>query len=68
METALKELKVTAPCIAARDFAYEMLPTMAIPAVWLMTPSTTILFNSDGNSPDKWLEEAAQAVEKAAGK
>jgi len=28
MDTALKELKVTVPSIAARDFAYEMLRTM----------------------------------------
>jgi thiol-disulfide isomerase/thioredoxin len=67
METALKELKVTVSSIAARDFAYEMLPTMAIPAAWLMTPLKTAMFTADNGVLDQWLERAAQAVEKAAG-
>ena len=66
MDTALKELKVTVPSIAARDFAYEMLPTMAIPAAWLLTPSKTVMFSADNDNLDKWLEVAAGAVEKAA--
>jgi hypothetical protein len=67
MDTALKELKVTVPSIAARDFAYEMLPVMAIPAAWLLTPSKTVMFNADSDNLDKWLELAAGALEKAAG-
>jgi thiol-disulfide isomerase/thioredoxin len=66
MDTALKELKVTVPSIAARDFAYEMLPTMAIPAAWLLTPSKTVMFSADNDNLDKWLEVAVEAVEKAA--
>lgn len=67
METALKELKVSVPSIAARDFAYEMLPTMAIPAAWLMTPVKTAMFTADNDVLDKWLERATQAIERAAG-
>ena len=65
METALKELKVNVPSIAARDFAYKILPTMAIPAAWLMTPVKTVMFNASNDVLDKWLEQAAQAVEGA---
>ena len=68
METALKELKVTVPSIAARDFAYEMLPTMAIPAAWLLTPVKTVMFYAENDALDKWLGEAAQALEKATAK
>ena len=68
METALKELKVTVPSIAARDFAYEMLPTMAIPAAWLLTPLKTVMFYAENVALDKWLGEAAQALEKATAK
>jgi thiol-disulfide isomerase/thioredoxin len=66
METALRELKLTVPSIAARDFAYEMLPSMAIPAAWLMTPLKTVMFDADNVALDKWLEQAIQTVEKAA--
>ena len=68
METALRELKVTVPSIAARDFAYEMLPTMAIPAAWLLTPLKTVMFYAESDALDKWLGEAAQVLEKATAK
>jgi hypothetical protein len=32
MDVALKELKVAWPSVEARDFAYELFPTMALPA------------------------------------
>lgn len=67
MHTALKELSVQTPCIEARDFAYEMLPTMAIPAAWLITPSKTVMFNSHGDLT-KWLEDAVRAIESASAK
>ena len=54
--------------IAARDFAYEMLPTMAIPAAWLLTPVKTVMFYAENDALDKWLGEAAQALEKATAK
>jgi len=67
MDTALKELQLKVPSIAARDFAYEILPTMAIPAAWLMTPSKTEMFTADNHGLDEWLEQATRAIDKLAG-
>ncbi len=68
MTSALKELKVSVPSIAARDFAYSIVPEMALPANWIITPGKTEMFAEDNSSHEVWLEAAAVAVEKAAGK
>jgi len=66
--TALQELKVSIPSIAARDFAYSIVPAMALPANWIITSRKTEMFMGDGNSHEAWLESAAATIEKAAGK
>ena len=38
MTTALQELRVSIPSIAARDFAYSIVPAMALPANWISLP------------------------------
>jgi hypothetical protein len=68
MTTALQELRVSIPSIAARDFAYSVVPEMALPANWIITSAKTELFQGDDNSLEAWLESAASAIEKAAGK
>jgi thiol-disulfide isomerase/thioredoxin len=68
MTTALRELKVLIPSVAARDFAYSIVPPMALPANWIITPNKTEIFGDDGNSHEAWLENAAKAIEKAAGR
>jgi thiol-disulfide isomerase/thioredoxin len=68
MTTALQELKVSVPSVAARDFAYSVVPEMALPANWIITPKNIELFADDGSSHEVWLEKAATAIEKAAGK
>lgn len=68
MATALQELKVSIPSITARDFAYSIVPAMALSANWIITPGKTEMFQGDGNSRDAWLESAAAAIKKAAGK
>lgn len=68
MTTALQELKVSVPSVAARDFAYAIVPPMALPANWIITPNKTEMFSDDGNSHEAWLENAAKAIEKASGK
>jgi thiol-disulfide isomerase/thioredoxin len=40
-DVTLGQLQVTLPSIAARDFAYSLLPVMALPSNWLLTPSRT---------------------------
>jgi hypothetical protein len=65
MGKALAELKVSVPSVAAGDFAYSMLPTMAIPANWLITPGETRMM-SDDETLDKWLAVTTDAIEKAA--
>jgi thiol-disulfide isomerase/thioredoxin len=68
MTTALQELKVSIPSIAARDFAYSIVPEMALPANWIITPGKTEMFGDDNSSHEAWLEGAVIAIEKAAGK
>jgi tetratricopeptide (TPR) repeat protein len=68
MTTALQELKVSIPSIAAHDFAYSIVPQMALPANWIITPSKTEMFGKDNSSHEAWLEGAVTAIEKAAGK
>ena len=66
MGRALAELKVSVPSVAARDFAYSMLPTMAIPANWLITPGKTQMLTGDDRTLDEWLAVTTDAIEKAA--
>ena len=68
MTTALQELKVALPSIAARDFAYSVVAQMALPANWIITPSKTEMFQGDDSTHEAWLASAARAIEKAAGK
>jgi thiol-disulfide isomerase/thioredoxin len=68
MTTALQELKVSIPSIAARDFAYSIVPEMALPANWIITPGKTEMFGEDNSSHEAWLEGALTAIEKATGK
>jgi thiol-disulfide isomerase/thioredoxin len=68
MSKALTELKVSIPSVAARDFAYSVVPEGGLPANWIITPGKTELFVEDGNTHDDWLKNAAAAIEKAAGK
>jgi len=68
MGKALAELKVSVPSVAARDFAYSMLPTMAIPANWLITPGKTQMLTDDDAALDQWLAATTDAIEKAAAK
>mgnify|MGYP001081659670 CR=1 FL=1 len=67
MDVALGELKVRLPSIAARDFAYSLVPVMALPSNWILTPSTTEMFNTD-YTQDAWVESVIRAITKAAGK
>ncbi len=66
MGRTLAELKVSVPSVPARDFAYGMLPTMAIPANWLITPGKTQMLTGDDRTLDEWLAVITDAIEKAA--
>jgi thiol-disulfide isomerase/thioredoxin len=66
MDVALKELNVTLPSVAAQDFAHELVPTMALPTNWLITPSKTEMFERNATR-EAWLEEAIKACEGTAG-
>jgi thiol-disulfide isomerase/thioredoxin len=65
MDAALKELKVALPSVKAQDFAYELVPTMALPANWIITPSKTEMFDK-GATLEAWLEEAIKVCEGTA--
>jgi hypothetical protein len=67
MDVALKELKVALPSVEARDFAYELVPRMALPANWIITPMKTEMFDATGSTLERWLEEAIKACEGTAG-
>jgi hypothetical protein len=41
---------------------------MALPANWIITPNKTEMLSDDSNSHEAWLENAAKAIEKAAGR
>ncbi len=66
MGKALAELKVSVPSVAARDFAYSMLPTMATPANWLITPGKTQMLTGEDSTLDQWLAVTTDVIEKAA--
>lgn len=68
MTTALQELKVSIPSIPARDFAYSIVPELALPANWIISRGKTEMFAEDNSSHEAWLEKAATAIENAAGK
>src|ERR1700683_5759262 len=68
MTTALPELKVSIPSIAAHDFAYSIVPEMALPANWIITPGKTEMFGEDNSSHQAWREGAVTAIAKGAGK
>ncbi len=65
MEKALKELRVHLPSVAARNFAYDLVPAMALPANWIIARAQTTIFNVIGSGLDGWLEDATKACEKA---
>lgn len=67
MDVALKELRVALPSVAANSFAYEVLPTMALPANWIITPSKTEMFDARSATLEGWLDEAIKACEVTAG-
>jgi thiol-disulfide isomerase/thioredoxin len=68
MDVALGELKVNVPSVAAREFAYTLVPAMALPSNWILTPSKTEMLQQDAPSLEAWLESTAKAIEAAAGK
>jgi tetratricopeptide (TPR) repeat protein len=68
MTAALQELKVSIPSIAARDFAYSIVPEMALPANWIITPGKTEMFAGEDISHEAWFNRAVAAIEKTAGK
>ena len=68
MTTALQELKVSIPSIAARNFAYSLVPEMALPANWIISPGKTEMFAGDDHSLEAWLKSAVTAIDKAAEK
>jgi len=68
MDVALTELKVKVPSVAARNFAYSLVPEMALPSNWILTPSKTEMLMQEASSLDVWLENTAKAIEKAATK
>ncbi|HEX8893713.1 MAG TPA: TlpA disulfide reductase family protein, partial [Terriglobales bacterium] len=68
MTTALQELKVSIPSIAARNFAYSIVPEMALPANWIISPGKTEMFAGDDHSLEAWLKSAVTAIDKAAEK
>jgi thiol-disulfide isomerase/thioredoxin len=65
METYLKKNGLQVPSIAARDFAYDFLPVMAIPSNWLITPEKSQMLTSNYDTGEQWLEIAAKAIEGA---
>jgi len=67
MMPMLKQIGVTMPSIAARDFGYQLLPVMALPSNWIVSAKGNVMFLSD-ESLDKWVDAAAAALEKAAKK
>jgi hypothetical protein len=54
--------------VAARNFAYSLVPEMALPSNWILTPSKTEMLMQEASSLDVWLENTAKAIEKAATK
>jgi len=68
MDVALGELKVRVPSVAAKNFAYSLVPEMALPSNWILTPSKTEMLTQDAPTLEAWLEKTAKAIENAATK
>jgi thiol-disulfide isomerase/thioredoxin len=68
MTTALQELKLSIPSVAARDFAYSVVPEMGLPANWVISPKKTEWLENSANSQDAWLENVAKAIDKSSAK
>jgi thiol-disulfide isomerase/thioredoxin len=68
MKNALQDLKVLVPSIAAKDFAYSLVPEMALPANWIMTRVRTEMLEGNEKTHEAWLQSATEAIERAAGK
>lgn len=66
MNKALVELKLSIPAVYATPFVYSMLPHMAIPANWLLTPAKTQLLYIDAPTLPEWQAKMAQSLEKVA--
>ena len=67
MTPMLKQMGLSLPSIAARDFGYELLPVMALPSNWIVSAKGNEMFFTE-ESMDKWVEAAAAALEKASKK
>jgi thiol-disulfide isomerase/thioredoxin len=65
MDAYLKKNGLQVPSIAARDFAYDFLPVMAIPSNWLITPEKSQMLTSNYDTGEQWLEIASKAIEGA---
>ena len=65
MDTALKELKLAVPSVSAQDFAYQLVPAMALPANWIISRTKTEKFETD-SALEGWLEKAIRACEQSA--
>jgi hypothetical protein len=47
------------------EWEREALREMALPAAWLITPSKTEMFTSGTGGLERWLGDAAKALERA---
>jgi len=66
MDVAIGELGVKIPSIAARNFAYSLVPSMALPNSWILTPSKTEMVSGVVPTLEAWLEKVTKAIEEAA--
>jgi thiol-disulfide isomerase/thioredoxin len=65
MDLALKELKLAVPSVPAQDFAYQLVPALALPANWIITRTKTKKFETD-STLQGWLEKAIKACDETA--
>jgi len=68
MDVALGELKVKVPSVAARRFAYSLVPEMALPSNWILTPSKTEILTDSAPTLEEWMEKVVKAIERASAK
>jgi len=68
MDVALGELKVKVPSVAARRFAYSLVPEMALPSNWILTPSKTEMLTDSAPTLEEWMEKVVKAIERASAK
>jgi len=57
----LNNLGIRVPSVAARDFAYDFLPAMALPSNWIVKPDSSRLFYT-GAAGDAWVEQVLAAL------